>query len=63
MSDGKPRPILGKMWDVLFLLENGELTDFEREFIKSLKKWKKITPKQDPIIKKIIAKYLKVSKA
>ena len=58
-SPPKRRPITGAMWDILFLLEAGELTDFEREFIKGLKKFKGITPKQEPVIRKIISKYLR----
>ena len=49
------------MWDVIFLLEQGELTDFEREFIKGLKKFKGITERQEPVIRRIISKYLRKS--
>ena len=60
-SPPKRRPIEGKMWDVIFLLEQGELTDFEREFIKGLKKFKGITERQEPVIRRIISKYLRKS--
>jgi len=49
------------MWEVIFMLEAGELTDFEREFIKGLKKFKGITERQEPVMRKIISKYLKKS--
>ncbi len=47
---------------VLFLLEKGELTDFERSFVGSMRKlarFQDATPKQSAVLRRIIDKYLK----
>ncbi len=50
------------LFDWCYLLDHGELTDFERDFVKSVRGLGKLSDKQRPVLLKILQKYFPVTR-